>query len=302
MREALASTGITDRFGSGRFDRLLREIRGLPRPTLLSIRNTFRRKGRLLLTLAALGLGGAIFMSVFSVRASLVKTLDDTLAYFAYDVQVELATTERTSVLVDEAMAVPGVVAAEPWRFASTEVVDAGGTEGPQRGRVRAAAQRADRPADGPGGPLAAARRRQRAGRDGERPRRRAGPGRGRHGHAADRRQGHGVDAGRDRPVPHPAAVPLRAGRGARAGDRRGRAGRRADGRRAAGHGRGRAGRAGRRGARAGSRGPASRSPRRRRRARSASRRSCCSTSSCCSCRRWPCCSASSAASGSRGR
>ena len=132
VREALASTGINDRFGSGRFDRLLRDIRGLPRPTLLSIRNTFRRKGRLLLTLAALGLGGAIFMSVFSVRASLVKTLDDTLAYFAYDVQVELATTERTSVLVNEAMAVPGVVAAEPWRFASTGVVDAGGTEGPQ--------------------------------------------------------------------------------------------------------------------------------------------------------------------------
>ena len=48
VREALASTGIADRFGHGRFDRLLRDIRGLPRPTLLSIRNTFRRKGRLL--------------------------------------------------------------------------------------------------------------------------------------------------------------------------------------------------------------------------------------------------------------
>lgn len=132
VREALASTGIADRFGHGRFDRLLRDIRGLPRPTLLSIRNTFRRKGRLLLTLAALSLGGAIFMSVFAVRASLVKTLDDTLAYFAYDVQVELATTERTSVLVNEATAVPGVEAAEPWRFASTAVVDASGTEGPQ--------------------------------------------------------------------------------------------------------------------------------------------------------------------------
>jgi putative ABC transport system permease protein len=130
VREALASTGIADRFGHGRFDRMLREIRGLPRPTLLSIRNTFRRKGRLALTLAALSLGGAIFMSVFAVRASLVKTLDDTLAYFAYDVQVELATTERTSVLVDEAMAVPGVTAAEPWRFASTQIVDASGVEG----------------------------------------------------------------------------------------------------------------------------------------------------------------------------
>ncbi|HEY8169017.1 MAG TPA: FtsX-like permease family protein [Candidatus Limnocylindrales bacterium] len=130
VREALASTGIADRFGHGRVDRLLREIRGLPRPTLLSIRNTFRRKGRLLLTLAALGLGGAIFMSVFSVRASLVQTLEDALAYFAYDVQVELATTERTSVLTDAALAVPGVVAAEPWRFAGTQVVHDGAATG----------------------------------------------------------------------------------------------------------------------------------------------------------------------------
>ena len=130
VREALASTGIADRFGHGRLDRLLREIRGLSRPTLLSIRNTFRRKGRLLLTLAALGLGGAIFMSVFSVRASLVQTLDDSLAYFAYDVQVELATTERTSVLTQEALAVPGVEAAEPWRFAGTQFVHAGAAEG----------------------------------------------------------------------------------------------------------------------------------------------------------------------------
>ena len=33
VREALASTGISDRFGHGRFDRLLREVRGLSRPT-----------------------------------------------------------------------------------------------------------------------------------------------------------------------------------------------------------------------------------------------------------------------------
>ena len=96
----------------------------------MSIRNTFRRKGRLLLTLAALGLGGAVFMSVFSVRAALVQTLDDSLAYFAYDVQVELASTERTSVLTEEALAVPGVEAAEPWRFASTQVVHDGEAQG----------------------------------------------------------------------------------------------------------------------------------------------------------------------------
>jgi len=130
VREALASTGIADRFGHGRFDRALREVRGLPRPTLLSLRNTFRRKGRLALTLAALSLGGAVFMSVFAVRASLERTLDDLLAYFNYDVQVELASTERADLLVREALHVPGVTVAEPWRFASTQVVRADGREG----------------------------------------------------------------------------------------------------------------------------------------------------------------------------
>jgi len=130
VREALASAGIADPFGHGRFDRLLQQVRGVSRPTLLSLRNTFRRKARLLLTLAALSLGGAVFMSVFAVRASLQLTLDDALRYFNYDVQVELATTERDDVLVREALRVPGVSIAEPWRFASTQIVRDDGREG----------------------------------------------------------------------------------------------------------------------------------------------------------------------------
>jgi putative ABC transport system permease protein len=130
VREALATTGITDRFGRGRLDRLLRDLRGPSRPTLMSIRNTFRRKGRLALTLAALSLGGAIFMSVFSVRSSLQQTLDDTLAYFAYDVQVELPVAERVDVLTTEALRVPGVAAAEPWQFATVQRVRDDGAEG----------------------------------------------------------------------------------------------------------------------------------------------------------------------------
>ena len=130
VREALASTGISDRFGHGRVDRLLRDLRGPSRPTLMSIRNTFRRKGRLALTLAALSLGGAVFMSVFSVRSSLQLTLEDTLRYFAYDVQVELAGPERVDHLVETTLAVPGVAAAEPWQFATVQRIRADGTEG----------------------------------------------------------------------------------------------------------------------------------------------------------------------------
>lgn len=128
VREAISSTGITDPFGRSRFDRLIGRLQRLPRPTLLSIRNTFRRKSRLLLTLSALTLGAAVFMAVFSVRASLYRTLDDALAYFDYDVQVELAAPARAAMLEAEAARVPGVVAAETWRFAATQRIRDDGT------------------------------------------------------------------------------------------------------------------------------------------------------------------------------
>jgi len=133
VREAISSAGISDGFGRSRFDRMLQRIKGPSRPTLLSIRNTFRRKSRLVLTLAALCLGGAVFMSVFTLRASLLKTVEQTLNYFSYDVQVGLVTPARTSILVSTAEQVPGVVAAEPWTFASAQRVRQDGSLSPTR-------------------------------------------------------------------------------------------------------------------------------------------------------------------------
>jgi putative ABC transport system permease protein len=130
VREAIANAGIADTFGRSRFDRMIQGIRGPSRPTLLSIRNTFRRKARLVLTLLALTFGGAVFMCVFTLRASLVGTLEDTFNYFNYDAQVELAAPARTPLLVRTAEQVPGVAAAEPWTFASAQRVRPDGTTG----------------------------------------------------------------------------------------------------------------------------------------------------------------------------
>lgn len=130
VREAIANGGLADTFGRSRFDRFIQSIRGPSRPTLLSIRNTFRRKSRLVLTLAALTLGGAVFMSVFTLRASLVGTINETLDYFNYNVQVGLVTPARTSILVKTAERVPGVVAAEPWTFANAQRVRADDSTG----------------------------------------------------------------------------------------------------------------------------------------------------------------------------
>ena len=88
VREALSDQGMNLRARGSFIDRMLRRVRGLSRPYILSMRNTFRRKTRLLLTLTTLILGGGIFIAVFTVRASLLTTLDGMFDYIDYDVVV----------------------------------------------------------------------------------------------------------------------------------------------------------------------------------------------------------------------
>ncbi|WP_425622515.1 ABC transporter permease [Brevibacillus borstelensis] len=96
-------------------DKILENIRQLPRPFLLSLRNTFRQKGRLLLTLFTLGLGGGVVISVFSVQASLKNSLDQSLLYAKYDVRVTTVEPQEEAVLSEIALQVPDAVQAESW-------------------------------------------------------------------------------------------------------------------------------------------------------------------------------------------
>jgi putative ABC transport system permease protein len=129
-REAMSDYGLGNgSFGQGVLERFLERVRGLSRPLLLSLRNTFRRKGRLALTLATLTLGGAIFIAVFSVRESLLLTLDDVFNYIQYDVYVVFRRAYRIDQIETEALQVPGVTAAEGWRFSNAHRVRPDGTE-----------------------------------------------------------------------------------------------------------------------------------------------------------------------------
>ena len=120
VHQAINAYGMgRDKFGRGSFDRLLERIRLMSRPVMLSLRNTFRRKGRLFLTLATLSLGGAIFIGVFSVHASLLLTLDHVFNYWQYDVWIGFNRSYRISKIESEALAVPSVVKVESWGFKS---------------------------------------------------------------------------------------------------------------------------------------------------------------------------------------
>ncbi len=100
-------------------------ISRVSRPLILSVRNTFRRKGRLALTLFTLTMAGAIFISVFNVRSSLENFMDQLAMHFMADVTVNFEQPYRNSRVEEEAMLVPGIEHVEGWQVAGAEIVDA---------------------------------------------------------------------------------------------------------------------------------------------------------------------------------
>ncbi len=133
VREAISEHGLgKGQFGTSGLDHFLINLRRLVplrRPTQISLRNTFRRKGRLLLTLITLSLASIIFISIMSIRASLQQTLDEALGYFAFDVQIQFSRPYRIERITREALSMPGVRAAESWGFGGARRVRPDGTE-----------------------------------------------------------------------------------------------------------------------------------------------------------------------------
>lgn len=116
VREALADYGVgLHAFGTGAFDRALAGIGGAARPLLLAIRNSFRRRTRLALTLVTLGAGGLFFMSALNVRASLIHTLDRLFATKQFDLSVNLGAMQPVEKAERAARNTPGVQRAEGW-------------------------------------------------------------------------------------------------------------------------------------------------------------------------------------------
>jgi putative ABC transport system permease protein len=102
----------------------------LSRPQLVALRNAFRRRGRVALTVITLILAGATFMAVLSLRASLNRTFDEAFKIENYDVEVSFDRPYRIERIQEEAMAVPGVVTAETWGSAAGRRKRADGTFG----------------------------------------------------------------------------------------------------------------------------------------------------------------------------
>ena len=112
-----------ERFSTGLAHALSHRGFHIPRPLLISLRNTFRRRGRLMLTLFTLTMGGAIFIAVFNVRVTLFDYIDAIGRYFQADVTVTFDRPYRLEKVNSVGMKYPGVTQVEGWAFADAAVL-----------------------------------------------------------------------------------------------------------------------------------------------------------------------------------
>ena len=116
-------------WGLGRLTRIL-AARGmhLPRPFIISLRNTFRRTNRLLLTLFTLTMGGAIFIAVFNVRLSLRDYTEQIGSYFQADVTLDFDRPYRIDEIRQFVFQIDGVEDVEGWQFIGVELLYSDGS------------------------------------------------------------------------------------------------------------------------------------------------------------------------------
>jgi putative ABC transport system permease protein len=122
VQKALTSTGLSgEKTKKERHNSVARPVRS--QVLLVSLRNTFRRKGRLALTLATLTLGGAIFMAVLNTQAALDRKVKESVKYFQADVNLDFARPYLIQEIQREAESIPGVKRVEVWASTGAELL-----------------------------------------------------------------------------------------------------------------------------------------------------------------------------------
>ncbi len=127
--EALRDLGIAPA-AEQRSWRMLDHAGDISRPVLLSLRNTFRKRQRLVLTLSTISLGGAVFLGAIDLRASIVRSVDVFFNVQKFDLAFRFARPAPVDSLLAIARSINGVIGAEAWRGARAVVSNDGGPLG----------------------------------------------------------------------------------------------------------------------------------------------------------------------------
>jgi putative ABC transport system permease protein len=125
VRVALSDFGLSQSsFGASAFDRALARIGGTISLIAFAIRNSFRRRARLVLTLLTLAAGGLFFLSALNIRASMVGTLDRMFAARKSDLTVGFARVYEFEKMQKAVSNTPGVKHAEGWFTTEASIND----------------------------------------------------------------------------------------------------------------------------------------------------------------------------------
>ena len=97
---------------------------------LLSLRNTFRKRGRLLLTLGILAIGGATFISAQFIGASWSNSVENSFLARRYDLEIRLARPYPAARLDATLTNLPGLAGHEDWAQSLAFVARPDGSDG----------------------------------------------------------------------------------------------------------------------------------------------------------------------------
>ena len=124
VREAVSDYGIGAN-SNPNVKPVRKAVTWIPRPLRLSLRNAFRRKARLALTLFTLVLAGAIFIGVYNLWASFDQVMRDIQGYFMADINMSFGRYYRFDEVAEIAKSVPGVSSVEGWtEYGGTLIMD----------------------------------------------------------------------------------------------------------------------------------------------------------------------------------
>ncbi|MFN2236474.1 MAG: FtsX-like permease family protein [Anaerolineales bacterium] len=125
VRRAISNDQIgAQSSGLNWFNNITNALLFISRPILLSIRNTFRQTGRLILTIFTLTIAGAIFIAVFNVRTSMSNFIDQLTMHFMGDVTISFSQSYPITRIEKIALSIPGVTNVEGWSGVGVEIWD----------------------------------------------------------------------------------------------------------------------------------------------------------------------------------
>jgi putative ABC transport system permease protein len=118
VRETLNDYGTTrESFGSRGLDGLLSRIRGVDNTLILALRNMFRRRGRLLLTLSLLSAAGGMFMTGINVKTGWERYVNSAALDRHYDLEVRFNSPQPEQKIYSIITNISGVKNVETWNY-----------------------------------------------------------------------------------------------------------------------------------------------------------------------------------------